>query len=129
LKINIKGTKLRPNDLVITIVGAGIAQVVEVPEWLNGTLLSRSTARIAVDKEKAINKYVYFYLSSTKGRQQILFGIKEGAQPVVSATDVGNCIIPLPPTLTEQKAIATALSDVDELINNLEKTHCQKESH
>jgi type I restriction enzyme S subunit len=28
---------------------------------------------------------------------------------------------PSPPTLTEQKAIATALSDVDELISNLEK--------
>lgn len=35
-----KGTKLRPNDLVITIVGAG-SKVVENPEWLNGTLLSR----------------------------------------------------------------------------------------
>jgi type I restriction enzyme S subunit len=123
-----KGTKLKHTDLVITIVGAGIAQVVEVPNWIEGALLSRSTARIAVDKAKASYKYIHFYLSSIQGKNQILFGIKEGAQPVVSANDVGNCIVPLPPTLEEQQAIATALSDVDELITNLEKLIAKKKA-
>ena len=34
---------------------------------------------------------------------------------------LGEILVPLPPTLTEQKAIAKALSDVDELITKLEK--------
>ena len=59
-----KGTKLKQGDLVITIVGAGIAQVVEVPKKIEGTLLSRSTARIAVNKEKAVSKLIlHFFLS------------------------------------------------------------------
>lgn len=121
-----KATKLKEGDLVITIVGAGIAQVVQVPNWLTGTLLSRSTARIAVDPTKAFNGFIYQYLNCVDGKNQVLFGIKEGAQPVVSATDVGNCIIPLPPTLHEQKAIATALSDVDALISSLERLITKK---
>jgi type I restriction enzyme, S subunit len=123
-----KGTKLKPKDLVITIVGAGIAQIVVVPDWLEGTLLSRSTARIAIDPNRAFNAFVYSYLRSSGGRAQVLFGIKEGAQPVVSANDIGNCLIPLPPTLNEQKAIATALSDVDELIANLDKLIVKKKA-
>jgi type I restriction enzyme, S subunit len=38
----------------------------------------------------------------------------------VNSEQVKSLKIPLPPTLTEQKAIATALSDVDDLIANLE---------
>ncbi len=43
--------------------------------------------------------------------------------------DFGHYEIPVPPTLTEQKAIATALSDVDALIAKFGADHHQKESH
>jgi type I restriction enzyme S subunit len=39
---------------------------------------------------------------------------------------LNSFLTPLPPTLTEQKAIATALSDVDELITNLDKIIAKK---
>jgi type I restriction enzyme S subunit len=44
----------------------------------------------------------------------------------VSKTQLNKILIPLPPTLEEQKAIATALSDVDELISNLDKLIAKK---
>ena len=39
----------------------------------------------------------------------------------ISATQLGNVCIPLPPTKAEQTAIANALSDADALISSLEK--------
>lgn len=44
----------------------------------------------------------------------------------VSKTQLINIKIPLPPTIEEQKSIATALTDVDELITGLEKLISKK---
>jgi type I restriction enzyme, S subunit len=44
----------------------------------------------------------------------------------ISATQLGNILVPLPPSLKEQTAIATALSDTDALINSLEKLIAKK---
>ena len=44
----------------------------------------------------------------------------------VSKTQLNNIKIPLPPTIEEQKSIATALTDVDELITGLEKLISKK---
>ncbi|MFH6970890.1 restriction endonuclease subunit S [Flavobacterium petrolei] len=46
----------------------------------------------------------------------------------VSKTQLINIKIALPPTLAEQKAIATALSDVDELISNLDQLITKKKA-
>ena len=44
----------------------------------------------------------------------------------ISANQLGSIQIPLPPTKSEQTAIATALSDTDALIDNLEKLIAKK---
>jgi type I restriction enzyme S subunit len=44
----------------------------------------------------------------------------------ISASQLGNILIPLPPTKAEQTAIATALADSDALINSLEKLIAKK---
>ncbi len=44
----------------------------------------------------------------------------------ISANQLGSIQIPLPPTKSEQTAIATALSDTDALIENLEKLIAKK---
>jgi type I restriction enzyme, S subunit len=46
----------------------------------------------------------------------------------IYAGGISKIQIPLPPTLTEQKAIATALSDVDALITSLEQTITKKKA-
>ena len=48
-----RNARIRSADLILTIVGAGIGQVEVAPPWLDGAILSRSTARIAVDEAKA----------------------------------------------------------------------------
>ena len=115
-----RNARIQKNDLVITVVGAGIGQVVVVPDWLDGAILSRSTARIAIDENKAARNFVRAFLECPLSKRQILDCQKEGAQPVVSCLDLANFIVIYPP-LPEQKAIAEALSDADALIESLDR--------
>lgn len=120
-----RNARLRQHDLVITVVGAGIGQVVVVPHWLDGAILSRSTARIAIDDAKAARSFVRAYLEGPLGRRQILDCQKEGAQPVVSCLDLAKFRVAYPP-LPEQRAIAEALSDVDGLLGGLDRLITKK---
>ena len=120
-----RNARIRSADLILTIVGAGIGQVEVAPPWLDGAILSRSTARIAVDEAKAARRFVAACLESPVGKRQILNCQKEGAQPVVSCRDLTQFLIPTPP-LSQQEAIAEALSDADALIESLEQLLVKK---
>ena len=120
-----KNARIRREDLVMTVVGAGIGQVVVVPDWVDGTILSRSTARVAIDEEKAASRFVKAFLEGPIGKRQILDCQKEGAQPVVSCPDLAKFFVANPP-LPEQRAIAAALSDVDGLLGALDRLIAKK---
>lgn len=49
-------------------------------------------------------------------------------QPGINSIELGTFLVPLPPTLAEQKSIARALNDVDELITNLDKLIAKKKA-
>jgi type I restriction enzyme S subunit len=120
-----RNARIRSFDLIMTIVGAGIGHVVVAPSWLDGAILSRSTARIAIDKNQAASPFIGAFLESPLGKRQILNCQKEGAQPVVSCRDLAQFLVPYPP-LREQCAIAGALCDVDALIESLEQLIAKK---
>ncbi len=120
-----KNAGIQGGDLIMTVVGAGIGQVVVAPDWLHGAILSRSTARIAVDESRASRGFIQASLQSPVGKRQILDCQKEGAQPVVSCQDLAKFSLPYPP-LREQRAIAEALSDVDHLLGGLDRLITKK---
>jgi type I restriction enzyme S subunit len=120
-----KNARLSKGDQIMTVVGAGIGQVVTAPTWLDGAIASRSTARIAIDSTKASSEFIKAFLISPLGKRQILDCQKEGAQPVLSCRDLANFKIPLP-SLQEQTAIGNALTDTDALINGLERLIAKK---
>jgi type I restriction enzyme S subunit len=74
------------------------------------------------------SKYLYYYLLAKEGQVQILKDVSSTGVPMITQKQVKLFKIPLPPTLTEQKAIATALSDVDALITSLEQTITKKKA-
>lgn len=117
--------KVKRSDLILTIVGAGIGQVAEVPCWLSGAVLSRSTGRISLSRDVCSSGYGKACLQSGFAKKQILDAQKEGAQPVISCKDLSRLKLPYP-SLQEQEAIATALSDVDALIESLEQLIVKK---
>lgn len=113
-----KRSKLKSGDIVLTIVGANTGTVAVVPDWLEGANITQTTARIAVDPEKASPGFVEQVLRSPIGQKDVYRYIKGGAQPGLNLADVEKFRIPLPP-LPEQRKISTILSAWDEAIGKL----------
>ena len=121
-----KNARVKEGDIIITIVGASTGHVEVIPKWLDASNLTQTTARIAVDPSKGYSLFFKHYLISKFGQAQVANYIKGAAQPGLNCGDIEKFLVILPPTLTEQKAIATALSDVDDLIANLDKLITKK---
>tara|TARA_R110000868_G_scaffold138428_4_gene352554 strand:- start:12988 stop:14250 length:1263 start_codon:yes stop_codon:yes gene_type:complete len=83
---------------------------------------------IVLKKTKCNNIFLGYLMAYPIVKNQIESSVVGGAIPTLSQEQVSRFIIPLPPTLLEQKAIATALSDVDELISNLDQLITKKKA-
>lgn len=125
VELRYRNARVISGDLILTIVGASTGETAIVPTWLDGANLTQTTARIAVDRTKAIPAFVYFMLSSQVGAENVSNFIKGGAQPGLNCGDVEKFELPLPP-LPEQQAIAAALSDADGVVAGLERVIAKK---
>ena len=72
--------------------------------------------------------WIYHVLQTYNTINGLLDSMAGTDPPNLSNKGIYNIQIPIPPTLTEQKAIATALSDVDALIASLEQTITKKKA-
>lgn len=117
-----KEIQLRSGDVLMTKDGTigKILFVNEIPApykaTLNSHLLVFRPINNAYDP-----KFLYYNLQSKYFLSHIELSKSGSTFFGISQEAVGKYLIPLPPTLTEQKAIATALSDVDALISSLDK--------
>ncbi len=113
-------------DLVFTQRGT-LGQVSIVPsEPFGEYIISQSQMKLTLNAELADTQYVYQYFSSADGQKQI---IESAIQTGVPHTNLGILRaykVPLPPSVAEQRAIAAALSDVDALLDGLERLIAKK---
>ena len=114
-----KRSKVKPRDLILTIVGAGTGNVATVPEWLDGANITQTTARIAVDLEKFDHRYVRALLQSRFGQNAVYRAIKGGAQPGLNIADVEKFTFFYPPK-NIQSQIADAAEAWDRAIETAE---------
>ncbi len=71
------------------------------------------------------NRYLFYKLN----RNKYFLSFDSGSgQTNLRKNQLLDCLVPLPPTLTEQTAIATALTDADALITQLEKLIAKKKA-
>ncbi|AWH72624.1 restriction endonuclease subunit S [Dokdonia sp. Dokd-P16] len=117
-------SKLFKNDLVFAYVGT-IGPIFLIDEN-DKYHLGPNTAKISVEKELD-SKYLYHFFTSVFIENEIYETTSVGAQPSLSMTKIRSFKI-VTPTLAEQKAIATALSDVDELISSLDALIAKKKA-
>lgn len=114
-----KRSKVKPRDLILTIVGAGTGNVATVPEWLDGANITQTTARIAVDHERFDHRYVRSLLQSRFGQNAVYRAIKGGAQPGLNIADVEKFTFFYPPK-NVQSQIADAAEAWDRAIETVE---------
>jgi type I restriction enzyme S subunit len=100
--------RLKPGDIVMTIVGAGTGNIAIVPDWLEGANLTQTTARIALDPRKASNRYFAYQLRSVVGTVSVELTVKGAAQPGLNLGHISKYRVVSPP-LAEQMFIADNL--------------------
>lgn len=91
-------------------------------------IVSYSCVTIKPDTSKLFGLFLYYYFKSSIFKLEVKNKVNANIQDNVGIGDLVKMKIPLPPTLEEQKAIATTLSDVDALITNLEKLITKKKA-
>ncbi|SDD13549.1 type I restriction enzyme, S subunit [Algoriphagus faecimaris] len=127
--------RLYKNDLILSTVGSKppmydsmVGNVVRVTEEHVGSLLNQNAVLFRA-KEDSTQIFLYYALKRENYISHIEKIYRGNAnQASITLVDLFEYSIPIPPTLTEQKAIATALSDVDELISSLEQLITKKKA-
>lgn len=105
-------TLCREEDILVTVKGSGSGSLIEADA---SYCISRQLMAIRVKQWNSR----FLYYSLLQNANQIKAALT-GLIPGLSRSDILDQRIPLPPTVTEQRAIAAALSDVDGLIGALD---------
>lgn len=118
-----KNKRLRIGDLITMRTGyPGVTAI--VPETYDSA--QSFTTLITRPKKDEVNPaYLCFYINSEFGKRFFSQSEIGGAQKNVNVAMLRNMPIPLPP-LPEQRAIATALSDMDALLDGLDRLITKK---
>lgn len=110
------------DDIIISIVGT-VGLVSIIGKSLDGANLTENCVKLTDIKD--LNKdFIYYYLTSIYGQNEIEKGIVGSTQPKLPIYNIKKISIIKPP-LKEQKAIANILSSLDdkiELNNQINKT-------
>ena len=109
------------NTLLMAMYGATIGKL-----GLLKCDAATNQACCAIFPKKTDVLYLYYFL--LHNRENIIAMGCGAGQPNVSQEIVKKINIPLPPTIEEQQRIANALSDVDTLIESLEKLIAKKKN-
>ncbi len=118
-------TILKDGDLVIPLRGK-VGEIGQVDIELVGSNLTRGVALIAL-KKGVQPTYVKQFLSSTRTAERLTSSMNGSALQEIPIATLRKFVIAVPLS-DEQTAIANALSDVDALINSLEKLIAKKQA-
>ncbi len=119
-------TEIKLNDVFLNISGASIGRSSFANEKLIGGNVNQHVCIIRTIKDKLNPLFLNLFLISKNGQKQIDSFQSGGNRQGLNIGQIRTFQIPIPPTLTEQTLIATALSDADALISSLEKLIAKK---
>ncbi len=118
-------TQLREHDVLISITAdIGIVSYVDhcVPE---PAYINQHIALVRFEQSETCGKFVSYFLASEKPQRLFRASTDTGAKAGMSLLTVQKIEVALPP-IAEQRAIAAALSDVDALLDGLERLIAKK---
>ncbi|MCP9808840.1 restriction endonuclease subunit S [Cyanobium sp. HWJ4-Hawea] len=119
-------TKVELNDLLITITGNSVGNVALVEQQFDEAYISQHVGLVRLNKP-SIGPYACRYLSPCSPGNPQISGSQSGqSKPGLNLQNLRDFLIALPRTLDESNAIATALSDVDGLLDGLDRLIAKK---
>jgi type I restriction enzyme S subunit len=121
-------SNIYPGNIIFSKMGDPVARVCLIPDFHSRYVMCSDGIKFVVDGQKYDKTYVFRALSDIGFLKRAEAASTGSTRKRIGLPDLKALPIPLPPTLTEQKAIATALSDVDALIASLEQTITKKKA-
>jgi len=112
---------LKKGDLIfarrsLTAEGAGKCSLIQKIE--EDTTFESSIIRASPDQGKATSEFLYYYFNSRYGKYLLSTILRQVAVAGITGSDLMELVLKIPP-LTEQKAIASVLSSLDDKIDLL----------
>ncbi|MGU5655657.1 MULTISPECIES: restriction endonuclease subunit S [Aeromonas] len=121
-------TKVKRNDLLITITGNSVGNVALVDQDFDESYISQHVGLVRL-KEFALGDYICRFLSpNAPGNQQITGSQSGQSKPGLNLKNLKDFYIAYPRELSELKYISSVLSDTDELISALEQLIAKKQA-
>ncbi|MGM0563263.1 MAG: restriction endonuclease subunit S [Pseudomonadota bacterium] len=124
LSLKLKRSRLCKGDVVYPCVGS-IGNAVVINDD-NKYHIQQNIARITPDPEYISPHFLANFLMSSLANREVERFSSSSSQPSVLVGSLRQYRVPLPPRISEQRAIATALSDVDALIEGLDQLIAKK---
>jgi type I restriction enzyme S subunit len=119
-------TKISLNDVLITITGNSVGNVAVVETALDEAYISQHVGLVRL-KIPSMGAYICRYLSpNSPGNAQIAGSQSGQSKPGLNLQNLRDFRIALHPNLSEQRAIAGALSEVDALLGAQEALLAKK---
>ena len=120
----LKRTKLQKHDILVNLVGASIGRSCQIRQDLGEANVNQAVAVFRV-KDQYSSAFLACCFQAPTTIERILEMQVDAARPNISLGDLRRFPIQLPP-LPEQRAIATALSEVDGLLGGLDRLIAKK---
>lgn len=118
--------KLENHDVVFARTGASVGKSYLYQEKDGNFVYAGFLIRVRTEKNKLYAPYLFYFSKSGPYWKWIRENSMRSGQPGVNGKQYSELILPLPPTIKEQEAIANALSDADAYIESLEKLIAKK---
>ena len=120
---SLRSGKIQPGDLVYCLRGATLGKTALVDPFTVGAVAS---SLVIIRPGNSLDRrYLYYFLTSPLGQGLIKLYDNGAAQPNLGAKSVAKYKISLP-SLAEQRAIVSRLTDLDEETQHLESIYRQK---
>jgi type I restriction enzyme, S subunit len=119
------GRKPQCGDLILSR-NATVGEIAQVADWHPFFAMGQDVCLLRKRSTNFSTSLVQAIIQSWIVRQQLENCMVGSTFRRVNVEQIKNLIIPLPPTKTEQEAIAHALSDIDALIESLDRLLIKK---
>jgi len=114
-----------PGEIILSKMGDPVARACFVPNSDKRYLMASDGIRLAVDKSRFDKRFVHCFINFVIFRRLAIEASTGSTRQRIGLEDLKQLYF-VEPSLIEQQAIATALSDVDALIESLDRLIAKK---
>ncbi len=114
-----------PNEIIISKMGDPVARACFIPDKAKRFLMASDGIRLVVNEKEFSKKFIHDYINSIYFRKRAFENSRGSTRLRIGLPELKSLLV-IKPKLSEQTAIANALSDADELISSLEKLILKK---